>query len=403
MEKSETVPDGNPRQKTDQNLRHERYKTDVVIVSEKKSIEIQSDQEIHLKRAKADQNLEQSRTAADLDQKKRPVEAIELKNERECADQAQALERKEQDRIIERERFQKRLVATALLERERENTNSSLLEERHRSDVATQSTGTILQEEKLSHHQTKEALITRDQFLAVVSHDLKNPLTSISMGVSMLRLAISKGSADNASLLKLLSIIERGTANMDRMITDLLDVERMAGGKLSLNLEMNDLTSILQESLELFEPIATSKEITIKIEESTGPILMELDHDKILQVISNLIGNAMKFCPNGSTISLSAKKKKNEIELAVTDDGPGIPIEKQKEIFERFSQLKSNDRHGLGLGLFISKWIVEAHKGQISVSSELGKGSTFAFTLPLPVTSSGNGSSNSSHNPNARP
>jgi signal transduction histidine kinase len=111
----------------------------------------------------------------------------------------------------------------------------------------------------------------------------------------------------------------------------------------------------------------------------------DLDHDRILQVLSNLIGNSLKFTPNGGTIELSARKQETQVEISVTDNGPGIPEDAKEQIFERFSQLKRNDRRGLGLGLFISKWIVEAHGGHIWVTSEVGKGSTFSFTLPLTV------------------
>jgi signal transduction histidine kinase len=114
-------------------------------------------------------------------------------------------------------------------------------------------------------------------------------------------------------------------------------------------------------------------------------IVADLDHDRILQVLSNLIGNSLKFTPNGGTIELSARKQETQVEISVTDNGPGIPEDAKEQIFERFSQLKRNDRRGLGLGLFISKWIVEAHGGHIWVTSEVGKGSTFSFTLPLTV------------------
>ena len=119
------------------------------------------------------------------------------------------------------------------------------------------------------------------------------------------------------------------------------------------------------------------------IHTSTEPIFANVDHDRILQVLSNLIGNSLKFTPNGGTIKLLARKQGTQVEVSVTDNGSGIPEEAQVKIFERFSQLTMNDRRGLGLGLFIAKWIVEAHKGCIWVTSEVGKGSTFSFTLPL--------------------
>ena len=120
------------------------------------------------------------------------------------------------------------------------------------------------------------------------------------------------------------------------------------------------------------------------------PIYADLDQDRILQVLSNLIGNALKFTPKGGTITLSARKQEAQIELSVTDNGPGIPEQEKARMFDQFSQLNSqrnmNNHRGLGLGLFIAKWIVDAHKGRIWVTSDVGKGSTFSLTLPLSIS-----------------
>ena len=230
---------------------------------------------------------------------------------------------------------------------------------------------------------TQAALVARDLFLQAVSHDLRNPLGVISMGTSLMRKNLSSGNNDVGSLYQILDTIERNTANMDRMISDLLDVERMVNGKLTLKLGKYDICAILRECEELFAPVLASKSISMTIETGHEPIFAEVDHDRVLQVLSNLIGNALKFTPNGGDVKLSARKKATKIEISVTDNGPGIPEDKKSEIFKRFSQVNSNTGHGLGLGLFISKWIVEAHGGRIGVVSELGKGSTFSFKLAV--------------------
>jgi len=116
------------------------------------------------------------------------------------------------------------------------------------------------------------------------------------------------------------------------------------------------------------------------------PLFAELDRDRIFHVLSNLIGNALKFTPNGGTIKFSARKQESQVEISVADNGPGIFQQDRQLIFERFTKLRMNDRTGLGLGLFIAKWIVESHKGRIWVTSDVGKGSTFSFTLPLATT-----------------
>ena len=188
---------------------------------------------------------------------------------------------------------------------------------------------------------------------------------------------------DAIRLLENLGIIEQAAVGMDRLINDLLDVERMAHGKLELTPERVDLHALIQECLDLFAPTFSSKSFSIANHIPSGPLFAHVDRDRILQVLSNLIGNALKFTSNGGAIELSAQKGETEIEISVTDDGPGIPEQARAHIFERFSQLHMNDRRGLGLGLFIAKWIVEAHQGRIWVTSDVGKGSTFSFTLPL--------------------
>lgn len=287
-----------------------------------------------------------------------------LVQEREGSDKSQAVERGEEDRARTEERVQKQLIAEteALLEKERKNTDSALLEERVHVDLE---------------------LITRDHFLAIVSHDLKNSIVAISISAGLIRRGLSKDVVGAVSFLKQLGIIEQAAEGMNRMISDLLDVERMAHDQLKLKLGNVDFCALLQECVDLFTPVVSSKSFSMTIHTSTEAIFANVDHDRILQVLSNLIGNSLKFTPNGGIIKLSARKQGTQVEVSVTDNGSGIPEEAQVKIFERFSQLTMNDRRGLGLGLFIAKWIVEAHKGCIWVTSEVGKGSTFSFTLPL--------------------
>jgi signal transduction histidine kinase len=180
-----------------------------------------------------------------------------------------------------------------------------------------------------------------------------------------------------------LGLIERSAASMDRMISALLDVERMAHGKLVLTPERIDLRGVLQECMDISAPVVSAKSFSMTIDSGPEPIFAPIDHDRILQVLSNLIGNALKFTPPGGVIALALRNRKGFAEISIIDNGPGIAEEEQAHIFEKFSQLKLNDRRGLGLGLFIAKWIVEAHQGRIWVLSEVGKGSTFTFTLPL--------------------
>jgi signal transduction histidine kinase len=306
-----------------------------------------------------------------------------LIQERERSDKAQAAERQTEDRARTQERFQTRLIAEALLSNERKETDSRLVDERDQLDCSSELNAALLYDERCSHNLTKAALVTRDQYLAIVSHDLKQPLAAISIGARLMRKDLSQDRLDTVRLRNNLGLIERSAAGMDRMIDALLDVERMAHDKLILKPERADLRALLQECSDLFAPVVLTKAFSMTMDTGTEPIYADIDHDRILQVLSNLIGNALKFTPHGGTIELCARKQKTHAEISVTDNGPGIPREEQGRIFERFSQLKKGDRLGLGLGLFIAKWIVEAHEGHIGVTSEVGKGSRFTFTLPL--------------------
>ena len=323
-----------------------------------------TDRSLEEERKKTDEHLEQQ--TQEIEEKTREeVRSIQrTAEEHGGSDKFQAVKREEEARTRAQESFQKELIAEteALLERERKNTDISLLEERVHID---------------------SELITRNQFVAIVSHDLKNSVVAISIRARLMRKSLSRGEMDAVRLLENLGIIEQAAAGMDRLINDLLDVERMAHGKLALTPERVDLHALIQECLDLFAATISSKSFSIAYHIPSEPIYARVDHDRILQVLSNLIGNSLKFTPNGGAIELSTRKNETEVEISVTDNGPGIPEQAKAQLFERFSQLQLNDRRGLGLGLFIAKWIVEAHKGRIWVTSDVGKGSTFSFTLPL--------------------
>lgn len=372
-------------------LADERNKTDANRNLQNQIEDRDADEVIRKTRFDADAERGRMRAAVDTEKINSSLEpetpASNLKSkkitaERERTDTAQNVRRVEEDRVRNRDRVQKRLIAEAILANERRDTDAKLADERERIALEADLNSKILTAEKLSHDVTKTALVTRDQFLAVVSHDLRNPLGSIVMSAALMREELSARKNQETELLGYLEMIDRNAANMDRMISDLLDVERMANAKLVLKPQNCDLRVLLRECNDLFTPVIVDKSFAI-VESDSGPVFANVEHDRIIQVLSNLIGNALKFTPSGGSVRLSMQSRAAEVEISVTDTGPGIPDAKKTKIFERFSQLGSNDRRGLGLGLFISKWIVEAHKGRIWVNSELGRGSTFTFTLPL--------------------
>lgn len=381
METNQTQLPEDLRGKTDQSLEDERGKTDEYLNHRRQTVEDQTSTTIRLNRLAADEDCNSDRAEADSHQHVSCPK--DLSQERERSDKARATERRGEDRARIRERFQKRVIAEALLEHERKETDCNLLDEREQIDLTSEWNATLLSEERCSHDITRAALVTRDHYLAIVSHDLKQPLVAIAIGARLLRRDLAIEAPDPARLCVNLDLIERSAASMDRMISALLDVERMAHDKMVLTPARIDLRELLQECMDISAPVVATKCFSMTTRPCGQPLFADVDHDRILQVLSNLIGNALKFTPPGGIIELAARKEEACAVISVTDNGPGIAEEAQAYIFDRFSQLKLNDRRGLGLGLFIAKWIVEAHKGRIWVTSEVGKGSTFSFTLPL--------------------
>ena len=378
MEPTKTISAEDLRANTDKSLEQERDKTDEYLEKLKEVAE-ETTEIIQSNRASTDEDLESQRAETDFDKEHHQLDArgravlaaleTKLDQERELSDKALQAEREIEDRVRTKERFQQRLLVEALLENERKKTDTNLQEERVQTDL-----------------ETKAAIVTRDQFVTIISHDLKDPLVAISLGAQSMRRGFGKDTVDPAHLLKQLRIIEQSAAGMDRMITALLDVEQMVHDKVTLHCERTDLRALLQECMDLFAQVVLTKSFSMTLDAGAEPLFADVDRDRILQVLSNLIGNALKFTPNGGTVKFSARKHERQVEISVADNGPGIPPQDRQLIFERFTKLRMNDRTGLGLGLFVAKWIVEAHKGHISVTSDVGKGSTFSFTLPLAAT-----------------
>ena len=302
-----------------------------------------------------------------------------IKEERRGADRAMELERTNVDALNVKERDEKNASDRDLLTEERVTTDRNLQEERVHSDSKERISSGRLSDEIADHLKTKVALTSRDEFLAIVSHDLRNPLGAISSWVELFMEENTKLDLDFKNGLEL---IKRNADTALRLIRDILDMESIAEGKFLLKSENCRIDKILAESVQSCGHIASTKSIHLTLEADTS-VEVVCDHDRILQVLSNLIGNAVKFTPDGGSIFLSATMNAAEVLVAVRDTGIGIPPEKQEIIFERFAQLAKEDRHGLGLGLYISKLIVEAHQGRLWVESSVGEGSTFKFTIPV--------------------
>jgi len=232
------------------------------------------------------------------------------------------------------------------------------------------------------YRESQQAVQAREEVLAIVSHDLRNPLNAVMLAASLLQTS-GKIAPDDSEQLE---IIDISAKRMQRLIEDLLDVTRLEGGKqLPIDPATLDVQSLFEETNELFKSQAATRSITLQCHAPNDVPPVFADRHRVLQVLSNLIGNAMKFTPQGGMITCRAESQDGKVLITVADNGPGIPRENLGDIFNPYWQAKRTARLGAGLGLPIAKGIVESHGGRIWVESEPGKGTKFFFTLPVAV------------------
>ena len=218
----------------------------------------------------------------------------------------------------------------------------------------------------------------QSDLLGMVAHDLRSPLFIIAMSAQ----AIAESTAE-ASTRADAHEVRRAASRMERLIMDLLDVARIESRTLRITRAPVDVGAFLLEVFRSYQPLFADRKLRFDFEAPATPMVASLDHDRIVQVFSNLLGNALKFTPAGGTVRLHAAPSGAEVEFVLRDSGPGIHPDALPNVFKRFWQKDSDSRRGLGLGLYICEKIVEAHGGRIWVESELGNGTTFRFTLPL--------------------
>lgn len=235
-----------------------------------------------------------------------------------------------------------------------------------------------------SYNDAQAATRDRDDMLAIVAHDLRNPLNTIYMGSE---LAIEMA-GPNAVDARQLDQIRRAAMQMNRLIEDLLEATRLKNGQLALELARMNIAAVIAEAHEMLAPLAQRQGIALERNVQDALPDMTGDRTRLLQVLSNLVGNALKFTPRAGIVRIEARSNGSDVVVEIIDTGPGIAAEQLPHIFGRFWQAKGTDRRGVGLGLSIAKGIVEAHNGTIWVKSEVGTGSTFSFTIPTNRASS---------------
>jgi signal transduction histidine kinase len=361
------------REKTDESLRVEREKADRELVRRRTAIEQRANAVVQHARDRADDVLEAARTTADEgNAATTPAREEAVVMERAKADEALRTERETADEILHAERHQQRTAREMLLRLEREDTDSQLLTERARTD---------------------EVVATREDFMAMASHDLRALLAGISASTALLARGGSGNHGESAHILAQAARIRRFTGRMDRLIGDLVDVASIEAGKLRLVPRLEEPVRLVKDSLEAFQATASARGVSLASEIRPGVRSARFDHERILQVLANLVSNAIKFSRKGDRILLRVQPRGDDVLFSVSDTGPGIPEDKLEAVFERFWQVGRGDRRGLGLGLYISRCIVEAHGGTIWVESSEGTGSSFQFTLPTRENAARNGSS----------
>jgi signal transduction histidine kinase len=354
--------------RTDQSLREERDKTDDEFSKKRDAIEEDADAVVQRARTHADASLKEARTRTDeklarSDASHQERQSVAKERDREDATLRQ--ERATTDEKLYEEREARKRALASLLRLEREQTDQHLLIERARSDAA---------------------LAARDDFLGMVSHDLRTLLAGIAMRAAMLLRRVSEDEAGQKNR-KDAENIQLFTARMNRLIGDLLDVASIEAGRLTVAPRPEDAIRLVRETVEAFQPAASAKGISLDSEVDRDSLLARFDHERILQVLANLLSNAIKFTPEGGRISIRVEPVEEDVRFAIMDTGLGITDDKLGLIFERFWQVRESDKRGLGLGLYISKCIVEAHGGRIWAESKADAGSTFFFTLPGARTS----------------
>jgi len=232
-----------------------------------------------------------------------------------------------------------------------------------------------------------ELMRMRDEFIANVSHELCTPLFAISGAVKLLQ---KPKSVEPRLQQEFISIIANNAVRLKSLVDDLLDLSRLEAGLLPLDLRQIDVKLLINETLQSLKILATAKSIKLTQGLPMTPLLVKGDRRRLQQVLVNLLGNAIKFSPDKRSILVTAHEvmvpdEKPEVVVKVHDEGPGIPDEAIPRLFDKFYQINGSDAHaygGTGLGLHISKRIIESHGGQIGVHSQPGKGSIFYFALP---------------------
>jgi signal transduction histidine kinase len=351
------------RSATDQSLRKERSKTDHELSHRWSSLEEDADSVVLRARDTADGVLKTTRDKEDLKLElgaAQPQALASVVQQRQEEDRLLRDERALADRQLQGEREARARILASLLAEERALTDQHLRMERRRSD---------------------EAVTSRDGFLGIVSHDLRTMVSAISMTAELLARKAAQEEAGKP-LLGGLGQIQQSAVRVQQLIGDLMDVTSIEAGRLAVSPRELEARRVIEDTVEAFQAAALARGLSLETQVPGEPLLARYDYGRIIQVLANLVGNALKFTPAGGRIQVRLAAVKDEVRFSVEDTGIGIPEDAAGRLFERFWKAAANEGPGMGLGLFISRSIVEAHGGRIWAELRPGGGSSFHFTVP---------------------
>jgi two-component system sensor histidine kinase/response regulator len=242
-----------------------------------------------------------------------------------------------------------------------------------------------LQRQRLADLEALRQLnLLKDKFLQIAAHDLKNPLNNLSMGVSLIeRMQEDAGLLENSG--EIVQTMLASIRIMNSLVSDFLDFQAMRAGTIHLEMEDVSLNDLVQSAVNQHAANAAAKDVSLRANLSTDLPSIQADPDRVYQVISNLVSNAVKFSPAGAQVGVRTRANHEMVICEVADTGPGIPDEEMPLLFEEFARLSNKPighEKSSGLGLWISRQLVELHGGQIGAKSKVGQGSLFWFTLP---------------------
>lgn len=227
------------------------------------------------------------------------------------------------------------------------------------------------------YNEAQNAVLSRDEYISALSHDLKEPLSNLNQIADIL-----KNFSDSAPVHDSSELVKTSVHEIENLIKNIGDQKVSGLEGLTLRLDQMGIDDVLEDARLMMSPLAKKKDVRLQFDSANPPVLAFLDRERVMRVLANLVGNAIKFSPKNGKVVVKVRSDQQFVNISVTDSGPGIPEKKLAEIFDHFWQSRKTANQGAGVGLAVVKTIVEAHGGTVKVDSHSGSGSTFTFSLP---------------------